>query len=110
MQRYFSNATNYFNDETTRPATGSRRRLSKWVNFRSLPAQTPCPLSPVSDQTADVAGGPVRATTGLMHRSKERLFNHFVGASEQRGRELHPELPCSFLVHDKLKFRGALDR
>src|SRR5664279_1777825 len=31
MQRYFSNATNYFNDETTRPATGSRRRLPKWV-------------------------------------------------------------------------------
>jgi hypothetical protein len=25
---------------------------------------------PVSDRTADIAGGPFRATTGLMHRSK----------------------------------------
>ena len=51
-----------------------------------------------------------RATTGLMHRSKEALFNHFVGASEQRGRDLQPELPCSFLVHDQLKFGWRLNR
>ncbi len=40
--------------------------------------------------------------------ARKALFNHFVGASEQRGRDLHPELPCSFLVHDQLKFGGAL--
>jgi hypothetical protein len=45
-----------------------------------------------------------------MHRSKKALFDHFVGASEQQGRQLQAELPCSFLVHDKLKFRWGLNR
>jgi len=41
MQRYFSNATNYFNDETTRPATGSsRRRLPKWTATSAPPQST----------------------------------------------------------------------
>jgi hypothetical protein len=45
-----------------------------------------------------------------MHRSKKALFDHLVGESEQRGRQLQAELPCSFLVHDKLKFRWGLNR
>jgi hypothetical protein len=47
--------------------------------------------------------------SGLTHRSKA-LFDYFVGASEQQGRELQAELPCTYLVHDKLKFRRELDR
>ena len=34
------------------------------------------------------------ATTGLMHRSKEALFNHFVGASEQHGRQRNSAAFC----------------
>src|SRR5262249_456393 len=46
-----------------------------------------------------------RVANGRMHRSKKALFDHFVSAREQQGRQLQTELPCSFLVHDKLKFR-----
>src|ERR1700720_2822495 len=45
-----------------------------------------------------------------MHRSKKALFDHFVGGSEQQGRQLQAELPSSFLVHDKLKFGWGLNR
>jgi hypothetical protein len=45
-----------------------------------------------------------------MHRSKKALFDYFVGASEQQERQLQAELPCSFLVHDQLKFRWGLNR
>ena len=38
------------------------------------------------------------------------LFDHLVGASDQRGRQLQAELPCSFLVHDQLKFGWGLNR
>ena len=38
------------------------------------------------------------------------LFDHLVGTSKQRGRQLQPELPCSFLVHDQLKFGWSLNR
>jgi hypothetical protein len=54
MQRYFSNATNYFNDETTRPATGpvadfrSGSEAPFWApvdHFRSAPnsGHSQCP-------------------------------------------------------------------
>ena len=38
---------------------------------------------PDSDQTADIAGGPFRATSGLMRCSKRAQFDHLIGASEQ---------------------------
>jgi hypothetical protein len=36
------------------------------------------------------------AASGLMHRSKKALFDYFVGASEQQGRQLQAELPVQF--------------
>jgi hypothetical protein len=49
------------------------------------------------------------AWKAAMHPAKA-LFDHFIGASEQQARELQAELPCSFLVHYKLKFRWELNR
>jgi hypothetical protein len=43
-------------------------------------------LSPNSGAKADIAGGSRRARTGLMHRSKQPLFDHFIRDGEQRGR------------------------
>ena len=37
-------------------------------------------------------------------------FDHLVGAGEEGGRQLQVELPCSFLVHDQLKFGWGLNR
>jgi hypothetical protein len=51
-----------------------------------------------------------RGKRDSLHRSKKALFDHDVGASEQQGRQLQAELPCSYLVHDKLKFRWGLNR
>ena len=46
------------------------------VRFGSIASVPPCPrdvrLSPVSDQSADIPDRQLRATTGLMHRSKQR--------------------------------------
>jgi hypothetical protein len=53
---------------------------------------------------------PPWVASGLMHRSRKALFDHFVGLSEQQARQLQAELPCSFLVHGELKFRWELDR
>ena len=41
---------------------------------------------------------------------QEGLFDHLVGASEQLRWQLKAELPCSFLVHDQLKFGWRLNR
>ena len=57
-------------------------------------------LSPKSGSTADIADGPVRAISGLMHRSKG-LFDDLVGQREQLIRDfqvkrlggLHVEYP-----------------
>lgn len=46
---------------------------------------------------------------GLSHCSKKTLFDHLVGTSEQRGRDLQAELLCSFLVYNQLKFGGTLN-
>jgi hypothetical protein len=43
---------------------------------------------------ADQVECPLRARTGLMHRSKKALFDHLVGAGERAGtqdKELEPE-------------------
>src|SRR5450759_1632392 len=41
---------------------------------------------------SDIAGGPFRATTGLMHWTKVVSLNHLVGADEQRRRDVDAEL------------------
>ena len=40
-------------------------------------------FTPYSNRIADIAGGLFRATSGLIHRRRQRFF-HFVGADEQR--------------------------
>jgi hypothetical protein len=55
-----------------------------------------------------------RARTTVTGRSRthaaQQPTRHFVGAGEQRGRQLQAELPCSFLVHDHLKLGCGLNR
>jgi hypothetical protein len=37
-----------------------------------------------SRRNPDIAEGPVRANSGIMHRSEKQLFDHVVGAIEQK--------------------------
>jgi hypothetical protein len=53
---------------------------------------------PDSDQTADIAGGPFRATSGLMHRGKQ----HLLGASPHPGRAFALDV----LVEDTVLYFG----
>jgi hypothetical protein len=46
------------------------------------------------------------ATNGLMHRSKKALFDHLVGASKYRGRNLEAERLGCLEVDDQLEFGG----
>jgi len=52
----------------------------------SFSTEMACPshvcFPPDSDHSADIWGGPFRAMKRLMHRSKELLFDHLVGADE----------------------------
>jgi hypothetical protein len=54
-------------------------------------------------------GRPLRVTSGLMHRSKLLLFDYFVGAGEQLGRQPKAELLCCFLAHDQFKLGWNLN-
>jgi len=45
-------------------------------------------LAPNSGARADIPGPPLWATSGLMHSSKKRLFDHLVGAAEGGARDL----------------------
>jgi hypothetical protein len=46
-------------------------------------------FTPASDRPADIAGGPFRANSGIMHRSEKQLFDHVVGAMSRRSHR-HP--------------------
>ena len=47
----------------------------------------PCPLTPESGHCSAPLAGPLRATTGVMHRSKNSVTLYYlVGAHEQRRR------------------------
>ena len=63
----------------------------------------PKPMTGTSDRFGSTAVDPQLArerrrpaASGLMHRSKKALFDYFVGASEQQGRQLQAELPVQF--------------
>ena len=49
-------------------------------------------FAPKSGLKADVRPCPKSAITGLMHRSKKALFDHFIGLGEYRRR--HREAEC----------------
>jgi hypothetical protein len=71
-------------------------RLPKW----SIATKMGCPrdvrFSPVSDPTADIAGGPFRAKLG----SRWPLFDHVVGLDKQRGWRREAERFRGFLHAD----------
>jgi hypothetical protein len=94
------------------------------VCSRSISTELRCPrdvrFPSVSDRITKIAGGPLRATFGLMHRSKQlKLFDRFVGASEQEMR--HCELaelarvtgvnsPKEICAHERQRSPNALIR
>jgi hypothetical protein len=74
-------------DRMSKPALGlpRLRRPDDRDGSFSTEMDSPCHVrsSSDSDRTADITGGPFRATSGLIHRRRQRFF-HFVGADEQR--------------------------
>ncbi|WP_208867019.1 hypothetical protein, partial [Bradyrhizobium sp. AS23.2] len=51
-----------------------------------------------------------RATTGLMHRSKEQaILDHLVGAGEQCRGNVNAERPGGFYIDRELKFDRLFD-
>ena len=60
--------------------------------------------------------GASRTAVGTLERGNricktgEILLTHFVGASEQRGRQFQAKSSCRFLVHDQLEFGWGLNR
>jgi hypothetical protein len=64
---------------------------------------------PKSGHQADMPDWPVRATTGLMHRSKCILFDHLVGGREQYPRHSDPECLGSPEIDHQIEFGRPLD-
>jgi hypothetical protein len=67
--------------------------------------------TPTSGAKADIAGGPSRAITGREQMQQTTsLFNHLVGAAEQRPGNLEAKRLCSDQIDDKIEFGRLLDR
>ena len=98
---------NLVNLKTKNARDGYPRKAIEKPVLRFLGAHT---FSRGLDPKRKLAPPSLGATTRLMHRSKKALFDHLVGLRDQQGRQLQAELPCSFLVHDQLKFGWGLNR
>ena len=67
-------------------------------------------FTPENGRWTDIPGGPLCATTGLMHRRTQHLlFDHFVGAGEKRRRDFNTERFCGLEIDDKQEFGGLLN-
>jgi hypothetical protein len=66
-------------------------------------------FTPGSDRTADIAGGPIRATTGLMHRSKQHRYSITSSArsSSDDGTFIRPRI-CSVHASVEIEFPNGL--
>ena len=65
---------------------------------------------PKADKRANVSVCPLCANSGLMHRSKERLFDQLVGAAGQRQRDGDAKRLGGLEVDEQLQLRGLLHR
>jgi hypothetical protein len=65
---------------------------------------------PNSDRTADMLGGPFSANSGCEQSQQHSpLFDHLVGAGEQRWRQVDVERPRSFEIDDEFQPSGLLN-
>jgi hypothetical protein len=56
-----------------------------------------CQLPPAAD-IRRIGSGPLRATTGLVHRSKTALLNHFVGKGKKFVGNIEPDRLCGLEI------------
>src|SRR6516225_1136933 len=61
-----------------------------------------------ADNLHTISASPLSARTGLVRCSKKILFDHLVGASEQRGRHVDAEHLGGLQIDDELESGGLL--
>ena len=87
------------------------RHISTLPNSDLSRCPLACPLTPESGRVADMGTGSNSARTGLMQCSNEdALFDHLVGAREQRWRDGEAERLGGLEIDHQLVFGRCLHR
>jgi hypothetical protein len=91
---------------------GQSHRVTRRFASGSFATELGCPghvrFTPVSDRTADIANGPVGATSRLMHRTKCASFDHLVSTTQQRNRDGDAERLRGSHIDNKFNLGGLL--
>src|SRR6516165_2068662 len=128
LPRSMINSRRLMASPAPRTTSGIKSSITFWVEKRAVPYERPALMSALgqkrtSHQVRSTSALPPKADIGtqsrnvrfvpkaaVSNRSKKALFDHLVGAGEQRGRHSEAEGVGALEVDDQFELRGKLNR